>query len=83
MNKPNLSQEGKVLEVLKKNEGQWVNKQVFIRDLYLTQAGRAIYNLENNPKWRNEYLGYEIVHSPFVDDFGFKSYKIIRKGTLF
>lgn len=83
MNKQNETQEGKVLEVLKKNEGQWVNKQYFVRDLYLTQAGRAIFNLENKLKWKIRYLGYKIEHSPFTDDYGFKSYRIIRKSTLF
>ncbi len=83
MNIPNETQEGKVLEVLKKNEGQWVNKQYFVRDLYLTQAGRAIHNLENKPQWKSKYLGYEIQHSPFTDEFGFKSYRITKKETLF
>ena len=83
MNIPNETQEGKVLNVLKQNEGQWVNKQYFIRDLYLTQAGRAIHNLENKLKWKVRYLGYQIEHSPFTDEFGFKSFRLIKKSTLF
>lgn len=82
-NIPNLSQEGRVLAVLQEAKGDWVNKQIFIRDLYLTQAGRAIYNLEHDPRWQNEYLGYEIEHSDFTDEFGFKSYRLKPKGTLF
>lgn len=81
LNIPNKTQEGKVLEALKK--GGWVNKQYFIRELYLTQAGRAIYNLENDPKWQREYTGYYIEHSPFKDEHNFKSYKLTVKDTLF
>lgn len=80
-NKPNLSQEGRVLEVLKR--GGWVSKEYLIRTMMLTQAGRAIYNLENNPKWQNQYLGYYIEHSDFTDEFGFKSFRLTKKDTLF
>lgn len=83
MNIPNKTQEGKVLEVLRKADGNWVNKQYFIRELFLTQAGRAIFNLENDPKWQKEYTGYIIEHSPFTDEFGFKSYRLKAKETLF
>ena len=80
-NKPNLSQEGRVLAKLK--EGGWVNKQYFFRTMMLTQAGRAIHNLENHPKWQKEMMGYRIEHSDFKDDYGFKSYRLINKDTLF
>lgn len=83
-NKPS-TQEIKVLKILESAaEGTiespfikdgWVNKQYFVRVLYLTQAGRAIWNLENK-------MGYVIEHSDFTDDFGFKSYRL-AKQTLF
>lgn len=79
MNIPNNSQEGKILQVLREAEGSWVNKQRFIRTMMITQAGRAIYNLENDPRWQKILKGYEIEHSNFRDDYGFKSYRLVRK----
>lgn len=66
------TQERKVLEALLKANGAWVNKQLFIRGMYLTQAGRAIHNLENK-------FGWNIEHSNFTDEFGFKSYRVVSK----
>lgn len=82
-NIPNTSQEARVLAVLKEADGGWVNKQYFVREMFLTQAGRAIHNLERNPKWQREYVGYEIEHSDFTDEYGFKSYRLKAKDTLF
>jgi len=77
------TQEGRVLQVLREKQGGWVNKQFFIRDMFLTQAGRAIHTLENNPEWRKEYQGYKIEHSDFTDEHGFKSYRLIKeKGQV-
>ncbi len=50
-------------------QGDWVNKQYFVREMYLTQAGRAIHNLENRFHWNIE-------HSTFTDEHGFKSYRV-------
>lgn len=83
MNIDTTTQELKVLEALKKADGKWVNKQYFIRDLYLTQAGRAIHNLENKEKYISLYTGYKIEHSDFTDEHGFKSYRLVNKSTLF
>lgn len=47
----------------------WLNKQYFIRTLGLTQAGRAIWNLEHEMK-------VDIEHSEGADEFGFKSYRL-------
>lgn len=66
----------KVLDKLLEAKGEWVNKQVFIREMYLTQAGMVIWNLENKFNW-------PIEHSDFTDEFGFKSYRITPSGTLF
>lgn len=67
------SQEATVLDTLINAKGDWVNKQVFVRNLYLTQAGRAIWNLENKYHWKIE-------HSKFTDIHGFKSYRIFNEG---
>jgi len=66
------SQEAKVLWTLLNAKGDWINKQFFVRNLYLTQAGRAIWNLENKYHWKIE-------HSDFTDDFKFRSYRIINE----
>ena len=76
-NIPNETQEGRVLRVLKEANGKWVNKQYFVRNMMLTQAGRAIFNLENDERWKNEYKGLQIEHSDFRDDFGFMSYRLV------
>lgn len=62
------TQADKVLQALLSAEGAWLSKQVFIRDLYLTQAGARIFELEA--------MGWKIEHSDFTDDHGFKSYRI-------
>lgn len=64
------TQEYKVLNALINANGEWVNKQYFCRTLYLTQAGRAIWNLENRFFWPVE-------HSDTTDEFGFKSYRLV------
>jgi len=68
-NIPNKTQEEKVLQVLKDNQGNWVNGQKFVREMMITQYHRAIWNLENRD-------GIEIEHSDFKDDYGFISYRI-------
>lgn len=37
---PEGTQEWRVLQRLLDAKGEWINKQVFIREMYLTQAGR-------------------------------------------
>lgn len=64
----------KVLDRLLDAKGGWVNKQVFIREMYLTQAGMVIWNLENKFHW-------DIEHSDFHDEHGFKSYRIKDDGN--
>lgn len=65
------TQADKVLQALLKANGHWLSKQYFIRELYLTQAGARIFELEN------EY-GWPIEHSDFTDIHGFRSYRIVR-----
>ena len=74
--KTNTTQELKVLEVLEKAGGEWVNGQYFLREMFLSQYHRAIWNLQH----RRERYGYEgmIEASDFKDNFGFKSYRLIK-----
>lgn len=85
MNIPNKSQEGRVLQVLKEAKGDWVSKRFFVQNMMLSQAGRAIFNLENDPKWWKEYPNMRIEHSDFRDEFKFISYRLVpvNKETLF
>lgn len=76
-NIPNKSQEARVLARLKEANGAWVSKQVFVREMALTQAGRALWNLENDSKWRAQYVGKKIEHSDFTDEYKFKSYRLV------
>ena len=52
--------------------GEWVSKQRLIRELYLTQSGARIFELENEHRW-------PIEHSPDTDAHGFKSYRIVQE----
>jgi hypothetical protein len=66
------TQADKVLQTLLAADGGWVSKQVFVRQLFLTQAGARIFELER------EY-GWKIEHSDFTDEHGFRSYRIVRE----
>src|SRR5258708_7178953 len=83
-----LTQERRVLDALLESKGQWVNKQFFVRELWLTQAGRAIWNLENQPHWKDALarMNVRIEHSDFTDEHSFKSYRVVSTvpaGQLF
>ena len=66
------TQEKRVLQVLLEAKGAWVSGQYFLRNLYLSQYHRAIWNLEHRD-------GIEIEHSGFTDDHGFLSYRIRQR----
>lgn len=70
-----LTQCEKVLKVLEENIGKWVPGEYFLRNLYLSQYHARIWELQQK--------GYNIVASDEVSEFGFKSYKLIPKETLF
>ena len=53
--KSDTSQELRVLEALQKAKGEWVSKRYFVQTMYLSQAGRALFNLQKYP----DYYGYE------------------------
>ena len=69
-----LPQAKRILKVLE-NTNDWVSGRYFLRDMYLSQYHARIWDLQQK--------GYNIVASQDVDEFGFKSYKLIPKGTLF
>lgn len=75
MNKPNLTQEKRILEVLEKNRGKWIHGQYFSLTMWISQYHRAIHNLEHRDK-------IDIEHSD-PDEHGFISYRLINKSTLF
>lgn len=72
------TQEQKVYEALKDAKGEWISGQYFLRELFLSQFHRAIWNLENKH-------GKRVEHSEFTDTHGFKSYRIVpevKQGNL-
>ena len=75
-NKPKpLTQKEKVLKALEDARGSWVNGQYFLRNLYLSQYHARIFELQTQ--------GFNIVASEETDEFGFKSYRLAPKDTLF
>ena len=72
---PNQTQEEKVLEVLENARGAWVDGEYLLRCLYLSQYHARIHGLQKK--------GYRIEASPFTNDHGFKSYRLLPKETLF
>lgn len=54
-NIPNLTQEARVLQVLREARSGWVSKRYLVQTMLLSQAGRAVWNLEHLPHWQKEY----------------------------
>jgi hypothetical protein len=77
MIKNDTTQEERVLIELQRREGGWVNGQYFLRDMYLSQYHRAIWNLQHKRE-RYHYEG-EIEASKFKDEHGFKSYRLKKE----
>ncbi len=73
--KPNKTQEDRVLDALEAANGAWVDGEYFLRELYLSQYHARIHGLQRK--------GYRIEASDFVNDHGFKSYRLLPKNTLF
>lgn len=69
-NLPNPTQEQRVLDVLLGARGKWINGRYFLKEMFLSQYHRALWNLEHRD-------GHEIEHSKFKDNFGFVSYRIV------
>ena len=66
------TQTRRILDMLLEANGAWISKQRFIRDLYLTQSGARIFELENEHHW-------PIEHSTFKDQNGFVSFRIVQR----
>lgn len=64
----------KVLAKLEEAEGGWVSGRIF-RDMYLSQYHARIWELQRK--------GHNIEASETTDLFGFKSYRLKAKDTLF
>ena len=63
------TQEARLLDVLLNAQGDWINGQYFLREMYLSQYHRAIHTLQNKYHW-------PIEPSEFTDQFKFKSYRL-------
>jgi hypothetical protein len=66
------SQKRRIYDALIAANGDWVNGRYFLRELYLSQHHRAIWELENDHHIKVE-------HSNFKDEHGFVSYRIIQE----
>lgn len=65
----------KVLQALNQAEGEWVSGRYFLHEMYLSQYHARIFELKEQ--------GYRIEASEEKDNFGFKSYRLLPKETLF
>ena len=68
MYKEKPTQEEKILKVLEEANGGWVSGQKFLHEMYLSQYHARIWGLQQK--------GHKIEASSFVDEHGFKSYRI-------
>lgn len=73
--KPNKTQEEKVLEALQAAQGAWVDGEHFLRGLYLSQYHSRIHALQRK--------GHRIEASDFTNEHGFKSYRLLPLDKLF
>lgn len=81
-----VTQEARVLSVLKEARGEWVGKRYLVHEMLLSQAGRALHNLQHNLEWKKQYAGYELESSreyKLKDKFGFYYWRLRAKDTLF
>ena len=69
------TQADKILEYLQSKQGEWVSGSYFLRNMFLSQFHTRIFELEKK--------GIEIEHSDFKDKYGFVSYRLPIKNTLF
>ena len=81
-NKPNETQERKVLKVLQDAKGGWVSKRYFAQTMLLSQAGRALFNLQKNPK----LYGYDgMIESSaklkLRDEYKFCYYRLVSRAN--
>lgn len=69
------TQKEKVLKVLEEAKGEWVSGRYFIQNLLLSQFHARIFELQQE--------GYRIEASDETGEYGFKSYRLLPKETLF
>lgn len=62
------TQEQRILKILEDAKGEWVNGRYFIQTMMISQAHARVHSLEKKR--------INIEHSDFVDEFGFRSYRI-------
>jgi len=76
---PTLPKEGtqarRVLDILLAADGGWISKSFLVRSCGFTQAGARIHELERPP------YNWKIEHSPFTDEYGFRSFRIVQQVT--
>ena len=70
----NPTQCEKILKVLEEANGEYVSGRYFIQNMLLSQYHARIFELQRK--------GYTIEASEDTDNFGFKSYKLPIKKTL-
>ncbi len=66
------TQEERILEELDRANGNWISGSYFLHTMFLSQFHARIWSLQKK--------GYKIEASDFVDDYGFKSYRLIKEG---
>lgn len=64
----------KVLKILEDADGDWVSGREFIQKHLLSQFHARVFELQRK--------GYKIEASEFTDEFGFKSYRLIRESLF-
>ena len=69
------SQELRILKVLQEANGQFVSGRYFLQTMLLSQYHARIFSLQEK--------GHRIEASEVRDQFGFKSYRLLPKDTLF
>ena len=73
---PTFPKEGtqprRVLDELLQADGSWIRGGYFLHTMKLSQYHARIKDLEDRFHWTIE-------HSTFVDEFGFKAYRIIQE----
>jgi len=64
----------KILKALEDAQGGWVNGRYFLHNLFLSQYHTRIWELQQK--------GYKIQPSEATDEFGFKSYRLVRDNLF-
>ncbi len=68
------TQEGKILKVLEKADGEYVNGRYFLQTMMISQFHARIFSLQEK--------GYKIEASGDVCQYGFKSYRLLERDPV-